>query len=121
MWRFYPKLIAETIAKQGKLALMVARMTLIYRRVTRDARRHDYMDAALAPVTEAELETGELFRSEAARAYLSQERRLQDIRAGRSEPTIHAKKPAEHEVQATGRMRNRRAARGTGWGRPSIW
>jgi radical SAM superfamily enzyme YgiQ (UPF0313 family) len=100
VWRFYSKLIAETIAKQGKLALMVARMTLIYRRVTRDARRHDYMDAALAPVTEAELETGELFRSEAARAYLGQERRLQDIRAGRSEPTIHAKKPAEHEVQA---------------------
>jgi hypothetical protein len=58
------------------------------------------MDAALAPVTEAELETGELFRSEAARAYLGQERRLQDIRAGRSEAAVHAKKPAEHEVQA---------------------
>jgi hypothetical protein len=100
VWRVYPKLIVETLAKQTKLALMVARMTLIYRRVARDPERHEHMDAALMPVTAAELETGELFRSEAARAYLGQERRLHDIRTGRGESVVQTKKPAEREAQA---------------------
>ena len=65
---------------------MFARMALIYRRVTRDPKRHDYIDTALTPVTDADLETDELFQSEAARAYLDQERRLQEIRAGKDEP-----------------------------------
>ena len=79
---------------------MVARMTLIYRRVKRDPRRYEYMDPALTPVTEDELETGELFRSEAARAYLGQERRTAGHPRRPERTDIHAKKPAEHEVQA---------------------
>ena len=85
-WRFYPKLIAETLHKQAQWAALLARLSRIYWKVTRDPKRHEYMDAALTPVTDAELATAEMFRSDAARAYLGQEQRLQDIRAGRGEP-----------------------------------
>ena len=85
-WRFYPKLIAETLHKQAHWAALLARLSRIYWKVTRDPKRHEYMDAALTPVTDAELATAEMFRSDAARAYLGQEQRLQDIRAGRGEP-----------------------------------
>jgi hypothetical protein len=57
-------------------------MGLIYWRVMRDPKRHEYMDAAITPVTDHEEETSELLQSDAAKAYISQERRLQDIRAG---------------------------------------
>ena len=40
------------------------------------------MDTALTPVTVHEEETSEMLQSAAARAYISQERRLQDIRTG---------------------------------------
>jgi len=40
------------------------------------------MDAALSPVTDDEVETLELFRTEAARDYVEQERRLEKIREG---------------------------------------
>jgi hypothetical protein len=54
----------------------------IYLRVKRDPHRDEYMDAALAPVAEDEIETHELFKTEAARAYVDQERRLEKLRAG---------------------------------------
>jgi hypothetical protein len=53
-------------------------------RAARDPKRLQYMDAALAPVTDHEEATSELFQSEAAKAYVSQERRLQDIRTGQT-------------------------------------
>ncbi|HKH33570.1 MAG TPA: hypothetical protein VKA80_05300 [Beijerinckiaceae bacterium] len=48
----------------------------------RDPKRFEYMDAATTPVTDHEAETSEMLQSEAATAYISQEKRLQDIRAG---------------------------------------
>jgi hypothetical protein len=82
VWSFYPKLFAETVVKQARWAKLIARMGLIYWRVMRDPKRHEYMDAAITPVTDHEEETSELLQSDAAKAYISQERRLQDIRAG---------------------------------------
>jgi radical SAM superfamily enzyme YgiQ (UPF0313 family) len=87
MWRFYPHYLGETLAKQARWIAMFARLVTIYRRVTRDAKRFEYTDAAMTPVVDAETETGELFKSDAARAYVEQERRLRDIReAGTSRP-----------------------------------
>jgi hypothetical protein len=48
----------------------------------RDPKRHEYMDAAITPVTDHEEETSEMLQSDAAKAYISQERRLNDIRSG---------------------------------------
>ena len=40
------------------------------------------MDKALAPVADDETDSGELFQSEKAQAYVRQERRLGKIRSG---------------------------------------
>jgi radical SAM superfamily enzyme YgiQ (UPF0313 family) len=81
-WSFYPKLFAETLVKSAKWAGLVTRMGRIYWRVVRDPKRHEYMDAAITPVTDHEEETSEMLQSDAAKAYISQERRLNDIRSG---------------------------------------
>ena len=96
-WRFYPRFIAETVARHAQWAALFARLGLIYWRVVRDPKRAEYMDAAITPVRDDELETHELYRSEAARAYVGQERRLHDIREGRGEPA-HAKPAARRET-----------------------
>jgi radical SAM superfamily enzyme YgiQ (UPF0313 family) len=85
-WRFYPREIVRIATAQARWAALFARLGLIYWRVARDPRRAQYMDAALAPVRDDEVETHELYRSDAARAYLGQERRLDDLRHGRGEP-----------------------------------
>ncbi len=53
-WSFYPKLFAETLVKSAKWAGLVTRMGRIYWRVVRDPKRHEYMDAAITPVTDHE-------------------------------------------------------------------
>jgi hypothetical protein len=86
LWRFYPGYFAETVVKAARWGALFARLFWIYRRVVKDPKRFAYMDAAMTPVTDAEFETGELFNSDAARAYIGQERRLQDIRDGKAAP-----------------------------------
>jgi hypothetical protein len=54
----------------------------IYLAIKRDPRRRDYIDAALMPIADDEIETHELFKTDAARAYVDQERRLEKIREG---------------------------------------
>jgi hypothetical protein len=44
------------------------------------------MDTAITPVTNHDVDTYEMFQSEAARAYVGQERRLQEIRGGHAQP-----------------------------------
>jgi radical SAM superfamily enzyme YgiQ (UPF0313 family) len=84
-WSFYPRVVADTFVKSAKWARLVTRMGLICWRVLRDPKRFEYMDTALSPVTEHEAETSELLQSDAAKAYISQERRLQDIRSGQKQ------------------------------------
>ena len=54
----------------------------IYRKVKRDPSRHDYMDMALTPVTDDEVETMELFKSDVAQAFVTKIRRVEKIRHG---------------------------------------
>jgi radical SAM superfamily enzyme YgiQ (UPF0313 family) len=82
VWKFYPLLLAETVWKLYRWTSLYMKLRRIYLRVKRDAHRDEYMDAALAPVAEDEIETHELFKTEAARAYVDQERRLEKLRAG---------------------------------------
>ena len=83
-WLFYPKFLAETVWKQIRWSLLYSRLWLIYRKITRDPRRYEYMDLALAPVSDDETETRELFRPEAARAYVDRRRRIVKISAGQA-------------------------------------
>jgi hypothetical protein len=91
-WLFYPKYLAETVGKQVRWTSLYLRLRRVYLRIKRDARRHEYMDLALSPVTEDEAETRELFHSAEAQAYVGQERRLNEIR--------HASDQAERKTQS---------------------
>ena len=83
VWVFYPKYLAETVAKQLRWLSLYGRLRLIYRKIKRDPQRLEYMDLALTPVTDDETETLELFHSEAAHAFVEKQRLLHK---GRREP-----------------------------------
>jgi hypothetical protein len=67
---FYPKYLAGTLVKQFKWFSLFLRHYFILRRVINDPRRHEYIDAAIEPVTDEEIETHELFHTEEAQAYV---------------------------------------------------
>lgn len=79
---FYPKTFLETLWKQIKWITLYSRLRLIYRKVRKDPKKHEYMDLALEPVTENEIETRELFQSEAAHNFLDKINRNEKARQG---------------------------------------
>ena len=81
-WLFYPKYIIETVRKQVRWLSLYAKLHLMYRRIKTDPRRFEYMDLSLTPPADDEMETRELFGSEAAQAYVGRQRRLEKIRRG---------------------------------------
>ena len=87
-WRFYPTDYAQTLDKLVRWLWLYLRLRRKYLAVKKDPHRFDYMDSALTPVVDEEDEEArELFSSDAAQAYLSQEHRLDKFRhAGQVEP-----------------------------------
>lgn len=79
---FYPKTFLETLWKQIRWITLYSRLRLIYRKVRKDPKKHEYMDLALEPVTENEIETRELFQSEAAHNFLDKINRNEKARQG---------------------------------------
>ncbi|MBV9114590.1 MAG: radical SAM protein [Hyphomicrobiales bacterium] len=59
---FYPKYLAEVIAKHVKIASIVWRMGRTRRAIKRDPKARLYRDLALTPVADADLETLEMFQ-----------------------------------------------------------
>jgi radical SAM family protein len=82
VWRFYPKYIAEIVRKTVGWAEIYLRLRLIYLRVKHDPKRYEYSDLAITPVTDDEIATHEMFNTDAARAYVDSEKRLEKIRHG---------------------------------------
>jgi hypothetical protein len=82
VWRFYPKYIAEIVRKTVGWASIYLRLRLIYLRVKHDPKRYEYSDLAITPVTDDEIATHEMFNTDAARAYVDSEKRLEKIRQG---------------------------------------
>lgn len=80
-WLFYPKYYAEVVWKTSRWAWLYFRFGLKHLKVERDANKSRYMDVAMTPVSDHEEEL-ELFKSEDALAYLSQEKRLERARHG---------------------------------------
>jgi radical SAM superfamily enzyme YgiQ (UPF0313 family) len=75
-WRFWPSFVAESVAKLGRWISLYAGLRRTYVRIKKDARRAEYMDLALTPVTDGEIDTLELFHhTEAAEAFTARERR----------------------------------------------
>ena len=79
---FYPNYLAEILWKQFKWISLYLRLRLIYRKVRQDPKKLDYMDLALEPITDDELETRELFKSEAALEFLDKVNRNEKARHG---------------------------------------
>jgi radical SAM superfamily enzyme YgiQ (UPF0313 family) len=65
-WSFYPKYWFESVAKLGRWFHTYAGLRLIYNRIKRDPKRYEYMDTALTPVTDDDVETLEIFHHTAA-------------------------------------------------------
>jgi len=84
VWRFYPRYLGETVVKTVKWASLYLRLRRIYLGIKRDPRRLAYADVATSAWDEAD--PHELFASEAAQAYVGEQRRLQDIRNGGAIP-----------------------------------
>jgi hypothetical protein len=82
VWRFYPKYIAEIVRKTVGWAEIYLRLRIIYLRVKHDPKRYEYSDLAITPVTDDEIATHEMFNTDAARAYVDSEKRLEKIRHG---------------------------------------
>jgi radical SAM superfamily enzyme YgiQ (UPF0313 family) len=75
-WRFYPQYAIETVSKLKRWIGTYAELRRIYTRIKKDARRYEYMDLALTPVTDEELDTLELFHhSAAAETFTARERK----------------------------------------------
>jgi hypothetical protein len=89
-WLFYPRFWWESAAKQVRLLRLYLTLRRIYLRIKYDPRRFEYMDLALTPVADDEVETRELFRSQAAQSYVGQEQHLDKLRRGSSAPPVAA-------------------------------
>ena len=75
-WKFYPKYLFESIAKLGRWASTYAGLRLIYMRAKRDPKKYEYMDTALTPVTDHDVEDLEMFhQTAAAEAFVARETR----------------------------------------------
>jgi hypothetical protein len=70
-WRFYPSYFAETVRKLAGIVALYFRLRRLYVRIKHDARKLEYTDVALTPVTDEEVETLELFHTPSAQAYVA--------------------------------------------------
>jgi tRNA A37 methylthiotransferase MiaB len=83
VWAFYPKRIWEIVHKVARLAWAFYKIDRTLRAVRKDPRRHDYTDAALAPVVDEETETLEMFtHNEGARNEVVRTRKIAELTSG---------------------------------------
>ena len=75
-WKFYPSYAIETISKMRRWLSTYAGLRRIYVKAKRDPKKYEYMDLALTPVTDEEIDNLELFHhNAAAEAFVARERR----------------------------------------------
>ena len=84
VWQFYPRYFGETAVKLVKWGALYLRLRRIYLRIKRDPHRFAYTDLAMSPLCQDDEDVRELFASEAARAYVGQQRRLQVMQNDRA-------------------------------------
>lgn len=89
-WKFYPKYAVESARKMAKWIALWARLRRVYVRIKRDPKKWEYMDLALTPVTDDEIETLEIFHTHSAPAFVAQEQRRQQQAHAHSREREHA-------------------------------
>ena len=85
IWKFYPKYWFESIGKLTRLAILYGRIRRIYKRIKQDPNRFKYMDVALTPVTDHDVEDLEMFHTPSAPAFVAQEQRREATNAAARE------------------------------------
>jgi radical SAM superfamily enzyme YgiQ (UPF0313 family) len=80
IWKFYPRYWTESVVKLARLAILYGRIRRIYKRIKADPKRFKYMDVALTPVTDHDVEDLEMFHTPSAPAFVAQEQRRQHAR-----------------------------------------
>jgi radical SAM superfamily enzyme YgiQ (UPF0313 family) len=85
IWKFYPRYWLESAVKLGRLAFLYARVRRIYARIKKDPNRMKYMDVALTPPTEHDVEDLEMFHTPSAPAFVAQEQRREATNAAARE------------------------------------
>ena len=85
VWIFYPRYGMESVVKLGRLAFLYGRIRRIYTRIKKDPNRFKYMDVALTPVTEHDVEELEMFHTPSAPAFVAQEQRREATNAAARE------------------------------------
>lgn len=76
-WAFYPRYYGNMISKNFRLARLFLQMFRKERSIARDPNKRAYMDTALTPVTEGELDTLEMFHvTQAAQAAATKAKKL---------------------------------------------
>jgi radical SAM superfamily enzyme YgiQ (UPF0313 family) len=79
---FWPKLVAEAVVKQVRIGALMWRMSRVRKSIQRDPNARDYMDTALTPATEHDLDELEMFSvTDAARHAVEKTRREAAARA----------------------------------------
>jgi radical SAM superfamily enzyme YgiQ (UPF0313 family) len=82
-WKFYPRFIAASVAKFGRVFPEFWKLLLIYRRVATDPNGLSYTDLALTPVTDADVESLSLFtQNKAARDSVDHVRKIKALTVG---------------------------------------
>jgi len=82
VWQFYPRYFGETVIKVVKWVALYLQLRRIYLGVRRDPQRFAYTDLATSISDDDDIGRLELFATEAAQAYVGQQRHLQDLRKG---------------------------------------
>ena len=85
VWKFYPRYWIESVLKLGRLAILYGRIRRIYKRIKKDPKRFKYMDVALTPVTDHDVEDLEMFHTPSAPAFVAQEQRREAANAAARE------------------------------------
>jgi hypothetical protein len=94
VWSFYPKYLAEMARKTAGWAEIYLRLRWIYVRVKHNPKRYEYSDLAIEPVTDDEIETHEMFHTDAAREYVKTEKRIDAIIHGGATVAVPAHQKA---------------------------
>ena len=82
---FYPRYWGETVVKLTRWAALYLKYGLVFRKVEKNPDRASYSDIAMTPVSDHE-EDLEMFQSTDAQAWLNQEKRLERVRQGATQP-----------------------------------
>jgi radical SAM superfamily enzyme YgiQ (UPF0313 family) len=85
VWTFYPAYLIESIVKMARWMALYFRLRRIYIRIKKDPKTFKYMDLALTPVTDHDVDDLEMFDNAAAQTFVAHERRH-----GRTPAMAHA-------------------------------